>query len=230
MLFDIPLYMYRGQPRMARPAQLYDYVLAEQGLIKRVENRYVSADYLLVPIEENLIGLQLSPYPLRPLDFKLPRMPGRLLQAVLDDARSNLELEFVYHFHFDRHHWSVERAGHKSRSKTYINYVSQNPHNVVLELHSHNTMPAFFSKTDDADEQGGRFYAVIGHLEQANPEIVLRLGLYGHWWPNVPAGTLFDELGSFVDTYTEGQAGDSYFGQQTQPAEEGWFSNLFKRR
>jgi len=35
---------------------------------------------------------------------------------------------------------------------------------VILALHSHHTLPAFFSATDDADEQGLGLYAVVGRL------------------------------------------------------------------
>jgi hypothetical protein len=62
-------------------------------------------------------------------------------------------------------------------------------------------MPAFFSATDDGDELGGRFYAVMGRLERANPEIALRLGIYGHWLNNVPALTLFRQTGPFVEVH-----------------------------
>jgi PRTRC genetic system protein A len=204
---DIPLFLYQGH-RIDRPGYLYDYVLAAQGVIKRVENSYVSADHLLAPIGEELIGLGLAPYPIRPLRLKIPRIPGDCLLAALDDARSNLGLEFVYHFHFDpnRGHWSVERAGHERQARTYIAYINQNPHGVVAELHSHNTMGAFFSPTDDGDELGGRFYGVMGRLERANPELALRLGIYGHWLSNVPALILFEQTAPFVEAY----AGESY--------------------
>jgi hypothetical protein len=93
----IPLYMYLGHP-MPRPERLYDYVIAEQGIIKRVETPYASADALLAPITEKLIGLQLQPYPLQPLRLKVPRIPGRLLLDVLADARRHIHIEFMYHF------------------------------------------------------------------------------------------------------------------------------------
>jgi hypothetical protein len=64
-------------------------------------------------------------------------------------------------------------------------------------------MPAYFSQTDDRDEQGGRFYAVIGRLDQDQPELVLRLGMYGTWLYNVPALALFEDVGPLVEVYTD---------------------------
>ena len=38
----IPLYLYQGRP-LPPPRHLYDYVLAEQGLIKRIETSQAQA-------------------------------------------------------------------------------------------------------------------------------------------------------------------------------------------
>lgn len=43
---------------------------------------------------------------------------------------------------------------------------------LVLETHSHNTMDAFFSGTDNADEKSDRFFGVIGHLNQQTPAML----------------------------------------------------------
>lgn len=233
----IPLYMYVGYP-IDRPEHLYDYVIAAQGIIKRLENSYVSADYLLAPIAEELIGLGLATYPLRPLSLKLPRIPGHLLQETLADARRNLNLEFMYHFRFDPggRGWFVTRP-EQERSGARVGYLNHDPAGIVLDLHSHHTMPAFFSSTDDRDERGGRFYAVIGRLDRPRPELILRLGAYGHWLDNIPALTLFDELGPFVDTYAGDYAGDHSAAAPFDDIEgvkqtaEGRFSfsNLFRR-
>ena len=44
----------------------------------------------------------------------------------------------------------------------------------LLETHSHNTMNAFFSGTDDANENMSQFYAVYGKVADANPAFVFR--------------------------------------------------------
>jgi PRTRC genetic system protein A len=68
----------------------------------------------------------------------------------------------------------------------------------VIDVHSHNSMSAFFSETDDDDEQGLRFYVVIGKINTARPEICVRVGVYGTHW-GVPALTVFDSIEPFVD-------------------------------
>lgn len=43
---------------------------------------------------------------------------------------------------------------------------------LVLETHSHNTMGAFFSGTDNNDEKSDRFFGVVGKLNQQSPEML----------------------------------------------------------
>ena len=60
---------------------------------------------------------------------------------------------------------------------------------MVAEFHSHGSARAFFSATDDRDEQGFRIYGVVGRLDTLRPELRLRVGVYGHFapveWPQV---------------------------------------------
>ena len=60
-----------------------------------------------------------------------------------------------------------------SASLTY-----QPPAGAVAEFHSHGGHRAFFSATDDGDEQGFRIYGVVGRLDSPAPELALRLGIY----------------------------------------------------
>ena len=57
------------------------------------------------------------------------------------------------------------------------------PAGVVAEFHSHGTSRAFFSYIDDEDEQGFRIYGVMGRLDKPQPEVRLRVGVYGHFAP-----------------------------------------------
>lgn len=88
----------------------------------------------------------------------------------------------------------------------------------VVDLHSHNSMPAFFSGTDNADEQGFRLYCVIGRIDTDAPEIACRAGVYGHHWP-VPALAIFEGVGSFVDTFSVGEPPDAVTEAEDEPVE-----------
>lgn len=45
---------------------------------------------------------------------------------------------------------------------------------LLLELHSHNTMSAFFSATDDSNENNTQFYGVWGRVDKDEPEFAFR--------------------------------------------------------
>ena len=86
------------------------------------------------------------------------------------------------------------------------------PAGVVAEFHSHGSSRAFFSKTDDGDEQGFRVYGVVGRLDDPEPELSLRVGVYGHFapadWPQVfdgpnPGLRLMGEGPDSTDEMTE---------------------------
>lgn len=71
---------------------------------------------------------------------------------------------------------------------------------IALALHSHHTLPAYFSATDDGDEQGLAVYGVLGRLDTPRPEVALRAGAYGAWLP-VPWEDIFaGDRGAFRDT------------------------------
>ena len=69
------------------------------------------------------------------------------------------------------------------------------PGRLLIDIHSHHGMPAFFSATDDADDTGLSISVVIGTLFTA-PTICCRLNVYGHHQP-IAAHALFTHLGSF---------------------------------
>lgn len=225
-MFDIPLYLYKGGHPLPRPSRHYDYILAAQGLIKRLETSHASADLLLCPIGERLYGLNLQAYPLEPLRFKLPRIPERLLLDILADARRELGVEVMYQFKLTPTGWQTTRP-QQEQHRAYVGYQNAGAAGIILDLHSHNTMPAYFSPTDDRDEQEGRFYGVMGRLDLPNPQLALRLGFYGHWLANVPALALFEGIGPFVETYAE-----TYLDEATGPVETSgsWLERLLPWR
>ena len=120
----------------------------------------------------------------------------------------------------------------QAQARTHVGYVDHDQSNIVVECHSHNTMSAFFSPTDDHDEQGGRFYCVLGHLDRPHPQLVVRLGMYGHWLRNIPGLALFDDLGPFVDTYDVEAYQDVVEAGAVAAPNTGWsaLAGLFQRR
>lgn len=189
-------HVHQQEPLPPSSALAYQYVFAARGLYLRAENHFFD---VLLPISRcHIRGL----VPLRShFRLKAPRVPARLLIAVLSDARrarchkGGLK-EVLYHFHHNGNRVRVLKPPQRTTASSIV-AGEGNTTGVILDLHSHGNMGAFWSETDNEDEQGFRIYGVIGRLE-TKPEIRLRLGVYGYWFP-IPVSLLFDELGPFAD-------------------------------
>ena len=64
----------------------------------------------------------------------------------------------------------------------------------VMDIHSHNTMPAVFSQTDDDDEKATRLYAVLGRIDQLFPEITVRASCGGKFIPVRPKDVFSESI------------------------------------
>lgn len=64
----------------------------------------------------------------------------------------------------------------------FITYLEDNLLG-ILETHSHNTMPAFWSGEDDRNERGtiARWYLVMGHVSSEIPMFKVRFNYNGHF-------------------------------------------------
>jgi PRTRC genetic system protein A len=180
-------------------AQAYQYILAASGVFIRAETRFWRA---CLPIARCRVrGLQsLRPY----FELKVSRLPDSLLCEVVSDARRQRQSggglnEALYHFRHDGRRIRVIRPAQRATPGSVQTGQEHSP-DTILELHSHGNMEAFWSATDDRDEQGACLYAVIGRLD-SRPEILLRVGVYGYRFP-LPLSRLFAGNGGCVETAT----------------------------
>jgi PRTRC genetic system protein A len=174
----------------------YDYVLAARGIYKRVSLWFVECAILVQPIQENLQGLLLDEFE-EYLNLRVPRIKRDLFDLVVQISREEIDVEVMFNFRFDDGVWVISRP-HQEQRAARVRFSRVRDPKLVVDLHSHNTMPAFFSPTDDDDENEERFYVVIGALDKDPSEIVVRLGINGHWVA-VPATVLFEDIGDFQD-------------------------------
>jgi PRTRC genetic system protein A len=192
----VTYHVHRRDPLPPSDALAYQYVIAAAGLYLRAANHFFN---VVLPIAHCPVrGLA----PLQPhFRLKVPRLPARLLNAVLSDARrarcrnGGLK-EALYHFHHDGARVRVLKPPQRATAASVVGAEGNSAH-VILDLHSHGSMPAFWSTTDDRDEQGFRVYGVMGRLDTV-PEIRLRLGVHGYWFP-LAVSLLFDGSGELVD-------------------------------
>lgn len=197
----IPYHTYYGAP--INPPAIYDYVTDAAGVVMRVKTPHFYTVHRVA--FGHVRGLRR--WPEEGVLLSVPKIPALWLTRVLAHARRcgdggqvSRPIEQMYHFHHLDTGWQVS-VPKQLATAARVTYRGGQETSVVLDLHSHHEMGAFFSSTDDRDELGARFYGVIGRIYSA-PQIKLRLGLYGEFW-ELPATTLFEGLGPFADVYQE---------------------------
>lgn len=200
----VTYHIHKRDPLPANDALAYQYVLAGNGVFVRAETRFFTV--LLQVTACTVRGLP----PLRPqFQLLVPRIPARLLDAVLADALrarrpDNGLNEALYQFHHHGRAVQVKKPAQQTTPTSVAASVTTavaDAAGIVCDLHSHGNMRAFFSQTDNADEQGARLYAVIGRLD-SEPEMRLRVGVYGYWLA-LPLTAVFTNNGPFKDLYQE---------------------------
>lgn len=139
------------------------------------------------------------------------RLPGAALAPLLQHAQQAtdgrtiarpIEQQYFITYRADRP-WKPIRVAVPSQqaSAGHVTYQTGVPGRILVDVHSHHQMAAYFSGTDDRDDTGLSVSAVIGQIYTC-PTIVVRLNVYGHRW-RVPAGLVFDHLGPFVEPVWE---------------------------
>ena len=153
----------------------FDYVLGAGGLYVQSESAHLTARVLVAPAEVR--GLA-------PVSEKLA-----LAHGLIPDHVFELGLGWMLAAPGTERFFAVRWDGHAYRlvvppqEGTPSSLSYQPPSGVVAEFHSHARHRAFFSATDDRDEQGFRTYGVVGRLDTPEPELALRIGIYGHFAP-----------------------------------------------
>jgi PRTRC genetic system protein A len=185
-------------------AQLYEYVLAGNGVFVRGEREGLEA---MVPIAfcQPVKGLRdVEPYCI----LKYPRCPAGALDIILRVARDACQekpTEVLFYMQWDGYQWQLHvpvQDGSEGHVKTLDDGADSKFAASLVDIHSHHNLEAYFSSTDNKEEQGFRLYGVLGNIFE-RPTLRLRVGIYGHFMA-VPADALFEgDTASVGDAYRE---------------------------
>ncbi len=153
----------------------YDYVLGSGGVYVQSRSAHLTARVLVAPGEVR----GLAPVAEKVELFHGP-IPRRLFERGLRWFQAAPDTERLFAVRWDGRAYRLVAPAQvgAAASLTY-----RPPTGVVAEFHSHGGTRAFFSATDDRDEQGFRIYGVVGRLDALRPELRLRVGVYGHFAP-----------------------------------------------
>lgn len=157
------------------------YVMTPQGIIKhhklRGENRYVRLKVESIP------GLAL-PDMRQEINF-LPagKVPNELLLQIEAFFRKVMavkkgDLEAMIWVMWSAAQGYFLHVPDQTISKASVRYDWDDipdGASIIVDVHSHNTMAAFYSSTDNSDDQHGiRFSGVFGHLDKPEPMTIWR--------------------------------------------------------
>ncbi len=174
--------------------QYYDYTLAGNGLFIVARNPVIG---VRIPVAlAEVRGLDKLPTEILLLNGKIP---SHLLHLVADMMLINLDREMYAGIVWkDGYHIYIPEQKGEPGSVTFAE-----GDNVVVDIHSHGTMPPRFSSIDDADEKGLRIYIVIGNLG-GQVGALARVGVYGYHY-YVPLFEIFHgEILGIEDYYALG--------------------------
>lgn len=163
------------------PGCLYEYVVGANGIFIQAEREGLS-----VVMPENIFRrIRLAG-----LDDVAPKIwmpglvPAEILTAMLTTAWRALPCEALFYCSHpkDQQEWQIDLPDQLNSplSVHAVDKFDPLSQNAVLEVHSHGSAPAFFSETDDKEENGFRIYAVIGNLDRRPASISVRVSVYGH--------------------------------------------------
>ncbi|MFA5385030.1 MAG: hypothetical protein WC364_10275 [Eubacteriales bacterium] len=151
----------------------YNYIMAGNGVYIHAFNDFLTA---LIPISNVEIRGLTSPEPFVKLHYG--KIPSRIFETVVNSAKTMDSTEVYYAITWNGEYkvWRPVQTGVESK-------VTYHPMaNTVVGLHSHPAFAGCFSSDDDRDEQGFRLDVVIGRLNTI-PEVSVRVGVYGYFWP-----------------------------------------------
>lgn len=170
-------------------APMYDYVLAANGVYLRAKRAGL---YVQFPVAGGVI------HDLQSLEdqivFEYPRVPERIVTEMLDRSQRVVfpNVEVLFHLVYEAEAWTLYEPP-QVRSGWSVRPAEDGPRSsyakAIIEVHSHFSERAFWSPGDTQEEQGFRIYAVLGSV-MTKPEILTRIGVYGHHWI-IPAATVY---------------------------------------
>ena len=153
----------------------FDYVLGSGGIYVQSESAHLTVRILVASCEVR----GLAPVAEK-VELTHGPIPAGLFELGLRWFQDDPSTERFFAVRWDE---DAYRLVVPPQEGTATSLAYTPPAGVVAEFHSHGRSRAFFSKTDDRDEQGFRIYGVTGRLDSDRPEQSLRVGVYGHFAP-----------------------------------------------
>lgn len=120
--------------------------------------------------------------------FTGPKVPGYFLRTILHVMRRTPDKEIALQLFFNPkggwyYLYQPKQEGTAGSVTFDRNYERECSEVLVMDIHSHGRMPAFFSSVDNADEKGTQLYLVIGGIGTKAESYAFRAGIAGKYAP-----------------------------------------------
>jgi PRTRC genetic system protein A len=161
------------------------YVMQGNGIFERRVNKL--GEFVTKIADATIPGLEINLK--EGWTLTVPRIPASFLgtavsffRKIYEKFSSEVFIQFFYDKTENTYNIHCPKQTVSMASVRYDNDEIFNDKDkiLVLEMHSHGNMGAFFSGTDNGDEKADRFYGVIGKITDFFPELKLRLIIGGH--------------------------------------------------
>lgn len=164
--------------------KLQEYWLASNGLFLRSHRREL--EVCLQIAQTQIAGLQpLEPY----FRLTVPKVKSQIMTEIINTASINPHQEILFYLGAANNQW-WSHTPLQTASSTHVvsleNSLKVTYTDALVEIHSHGTLAAYPSSTDNQEEKGKfRVFAIIGTLK-TSPTIYTRIGIYNHFFPIDP--------------------------------------------
>jgi PRTRC genetic system protein A len=162
-----------------------NYIIAQDGLYLIRKNQIGKFVTLLAPTEmpvpltskkKPVEGFHMSIGNKIPYEFLLKTV-AFFKRVYKEKKGAEAVLQIFYNQTDEAYFFNVDEQGVSGGgAEMDRNAELEQTHLLVADIHSHNSMSAFFSGTDNRDEKEARIYGVMGRLDQPWPEIKFRAG------------------------------------------------------
>jgi PRTRC genetic system protein A len=176
-----PLY---GEALQKPETGKHRFVIASDGVYVEAVNQVLD---VRLPVAKSGIKLPYGQIGAVGICLVNGKIPKRILQDICEKTFLCGEYEWAGLVVWDkiRKEYALFEPEVISFSAGHISYLNVLPdkYNLVMDLHSHGTVPAFFSKTDDQSDIGGFYIAgVVGNCDSGEPTFATRIVVNGHFF------------------------------------------------
>jgi hypothetical protein len=181
--------------RSGERGSAYTYVLAGNGLFLDVQGPLLEASAPIAPAQVRGL-VEMEPR----LFFRRGKIPSRFMDLALGVLQASAHEKYLAIRGVGLDSYSLSEPEQEGREAGVQYSVLPD---TVVNLHSHpGGLPAFFSGTDDSDDQGFGVSVVVANLDELFPRARARVCLYGYFWP-VPLSWVFEGSVACIDAGLE---------------------------